>query len=187
MKISASNSIGYESTSRWVYLCIARGLFGDTSCFHIFLLLRARAGELYSDEFLSREFVSLHINEQQHVKQEAGQIKSMVDHMKEAKEVPVSGSSNASVSIYARKLSLAAGFVKELHNLVVKKKGYKDVQELYDDEEGPPAHKSIVNSIKRIDNLSITKMRRDVQGIFKMTPYNKQVMMLAVPKSKCRQ
>ncbi|KAI3829653.1 hypothetical protein L1987_03780 [Smallanthus sonchifolius] len=43
----------------------------------------------------SREFVSLHINEQQNVKQEAGQIKSMADHMEEAKEVPVSGSSNA--------------------------------------------------------------------------------------------
>ncbi|KAI3829657.1 hypothetical protein L1987_03784 [Smallanthus sonchifolius] len=30
----------------------------------------------------------------------------------------------------ARKLSLAAGFVKELHDLVVQKKGYKDVQEV---------------------------------------------------------
>lgn len=56
-------------------------------------LFRARGGELCSEEFLSREFGSICINEQQQVKPEADQIQSTVDHMEEVKEA---GSSNAS-------------------------------------------------------------------------------------------
>ncbi|KAI3705533.1 hypothetical protein L1987_75772 [Smallanthus sonchifolius] len=118
-------------------------------------LFRARARELCSDEFLSREFMSLHINEQQEVKPEGGQIKSMVDHMDEVEEAPVSGSSNASDEFFdfpepsddehdwasessqhcyvencQHKLSSAAGFVKKLHDLAVQKKGYKDLQDV---------------------------------------------------------
>ncbi|KAI7757047.1 hypothetical protein M8C21_018097, partial [Ambrosia artemisiifolia] len=118
-------------------------------------LFRARAGELCSDEFLSRECVSIRVNEQQQVKPEAGQIMPMVDNMEEVEETAVSGSSNASDEFFdfpehsdderdwasessqhcyvencQSKLSSAAGFVRKLHDLAVQKRGYKDLQEV---------------------------------------------------------
>ncbi|XP_076921258.1 protein ENHANCED DISEASE RESISTANCE 2-like isoform X4 [Bidens hawaiensis] len=118
-------------------------------------LFRARGGELCSDEFLSREFGSICINEQQQVKPEADhQIQSTVDHMEEVKEA---GSSNASDEFFdfpepsesddehdwasetsqhchlencQPKLSSTAGFVKKLHDRAVQKKGYKDLQDM---------------------------------------------------------
>ncbi|XP_021981617.1 protein ENHANCED DISEASE RESISTANCE 2-like isoform X1 [Helianthus annuus] len=112
-------------------------------------LFRARAGELCSDDFLSRECVSIRINEQQQqVKPEGGQIMPM----EEVKESPVSNASDeffdfpdhsddelewdseSSQHCYVEncqpKLSSAAGFVKKLHDLAVQRKGYKDLQEV---------------------------------------------------------
>ncbi|KAL8231954.1 hypothetical protein R6Q57_001732 [Mikania cordata] len=118
-------------------------------------LFRARAGELCSDEFSSRDLMLLHINEHLLGQSEAGQIRSTVNNMEEVKEAPSSGSSNASDEFFdfpehsddghdlasessqhfygencQPKLSSSVGFVKILHDLAVQKMGFKDVEKV---------------------------------------------------------